>query len=67
MQVFLILLNFIVIYSCVGGYSKVNYLAFVVFFINEILLGLLSVIKWSVCTVKSQSILHESFAMTAPG
>ena len=29
--------------------------------------GRLAVIKWSVCTVKSQRILHESFSMTTSG
>ena len=33
----------------------------------KIMSGLLVVIKWSVCTVKCQSILHESFSMTASG
>ena len=33
----------------------------------KIMSGFLAVIKWSVCTVKSQSILHESFLRTASG
>ena len=35
MQVFLNLVNLRIIYSCVIGYSTVNYLAFMVFFISE--------------------------------
>ena len=34
-QVFLGLLNFLIVYSSVIGYSKVNYLAFMAFFIIE--------------------------------
>ena len=33
----------------------------------KIISGLLAAIKWSVCTVKSQSILQESFSMTTSG
>ena len=38
-----------------------------VFLSMKIMSGLPSVIKWSVCTVNSQSILQESFLMTASG
>ena len=33
----------------------------------KIMSGLLAVVKWFVCTVKSQRILHESFSVTASG
>ena len=46
---------------------QVNYLAFMVFLSMKIMSGLPSVTKWSVCTVNSQSILQESFLMTASG
>ena len=65
-QLFLNLLNVIIIYYYVIRYSEVNYLAFTVLFINgNHVRGSGSYKMGSVCTVKPQKILQESFSMTA--
>ena len=60
-KIFTFFLNFLIIYSCVIRYRKLYYLASIFSLSTMIKSGLLAVMKWSVCIVKSQELYKSHY------